>query len=132
MGNDTLSSSNERECEEVIDLNSALGNDARSQQNSAPCCCATRKRLLGVDFGHARIGLSLSDPLQIIASPLPSIQGSKNPSVAARFVADEIKRRQLDIGLIVVGLPIHLNGSESGALDRGAVVCSDARAADVH
>jgi putative holliday junction resolvase len=71
------------------------------------------KRLLGVDFGHARIGLSVSDPLQIIASPLPSVQGSKNPETAARFVAEEIKRKQFDIELIVVGLPIHLNGTES-------------------
>ena len=71
------------------------------------------KRLLGVDFGHVRIGLSISDPLQIIASPLPMIQGSKNPTTAARTVANEIKQRKLDIGLIVVGLPIHLNGSES-------------------
>lgn len=71
------------------------------------------KRLLGVDFGHARIGLSISDPLQIIASPLPSIQGSRNPTIAAKLVAEEIKRQQLDLGLIVVGLPIHLNGTES-------------------
>ena len=71
------------------------------------------KRLLGVDFGHARIGLSISDPLQIIASPLPNAKGSKNPKMAARFVADEIKRLKLDLDMIVVGLPIHLNGSES-------------------
>jgi putative Holliday junction resolvase len=71
------------------------------------------KRLLGVDFGHARIGLSISDPLQIIASPLPSIQGSRNPAIAAMTVAEEIKRRQLDLDFIVVGLPIHLDGSES-------------------
>ena len=83
------------------------------------------KRLLGVDFGHVRIGLSLSDPLQIIASPLPPIQGSKNPNTAAQHVADEIKRRQLEIGLIVVGLPIHLNGSES---ERSAEVRAFAQA----
>jgi putative holliday junction resolvase len=71
------------------------------------------KRLLGVDFGHARIGLAISDPLQIIASPLPAIKGSKNPTHAAQTVADEIKRLGLDLDLIVVGLPIHLNGSES-------------------
>ena len=61
-----------------------------------------KKRLLGVDFGHVRIGLAMSDPLQIIASPLATIQGSKNPRIAAK-----------DIGQIIVGLPLHLNGKES-------------------
>jgi putative Holliday junction resolvase len=71
------------------------------------------KRLLGVDFGHARIGLSVSDPLQIIASPLPSIHGSRNPTLAAKLLAEEIKRQRLDLEIIVIGLPIHLNGTES-------------------
>ncbi len=72
-----------------------------------------KKRLLGVDFGHVRIGLSLSDPLNIIASPLPTIQGSRNPAVAAQHVAAEIQKRKLDIGQIIVGLPLHMNGKES-------------------
>ena len=72
-----------------------------------------KKRLLGVDFGHARIGLSISDPLQIIASPLATIQGSKKPAVAARLVAQEIASRSLQIDAIIVGLPLHLNGKES-------------------
>jgi putative Holliday junction resolvase len=72
-----------------------------------------KKRLLGVDFGHARIGLAISDPLHIIASPLETIQGSKNPERAAKNVAAELQRKKLDIGQIVVGLPLHLNGKES-------------------
>ncbi len=71
------------------------------------------KRLLGVDFGHVRVGLSISDPLQIIASPLATILGSKNPAVAAKFLAAEIRKRVLDLDGIVVGLPLHLNGKES-------------------
>ena len=121
--NNKMPDSGEREYGDVTDrddVNRALLTrsdrlqvDARSQPNSVNYCCTTPNRLLGVDFGYARIGLSVSDPLQIIASPLPSVHGSKNPSMAAKTVSDEIKRRELNIGLIVVGLPIHLNGSES-------------------
>lgn len=72
-----------------------------------------KRRLLGIDYGHARIGLSLSDPLQIIASPLSTIQGSKNPAVAAKNVVAEIEKQRLDIEQIIIGLPLHLNGKES-------------------
>ena len=72
-----------------------------------------KKRLLGVDFGHARIGLSVSDPMHIIASPLDTIPGSKNPKRAAQNVVDELQKKKLDIGQIIVGLPLHLSGEES-------------------
>lgn len=71
------------------------------------------KRLLGVDFGHARTGLSVSDPSCIIASPLAVIPGSKDLALAARLVAAEIQKKGLCIREVIVGLPIHLNGTES-------------------
>ncbi len=70
-------------------------------------------RLLGVDFGHARIGLAVSDPLHLIASPLATIRGSKNPVTAATNVAAEVRKLKMDIDQIIVGLPLHMNGSES-------------------
>lgn len=72
-----------------------------------------KKRLLAIDFGHARIGFAISDPLHIIASPLAPIKGSKNPLVAAQYVVAEMKRLNLDIGQIIVGLPLHMDGTES-------------------
>ncbi len=71
------------------------------------------KRILGIDFGSARIGLAISDPLHVIASPLCTVKGSKNPGRAAATVAEELKKRHLDIGLILVGLPLLLKGIEA-------------------
>jgi putative Holliday junction resolvase len=71
------------------------------------------KRILAVDFGHVRIGLAISDPLHIIASPLDTIQGSKKPELAAKNVSEEINKKKMDIEQIIVGLPLHLNGHES-------------------
>ena len=74
-------------------------------------------RVLAIDFGHARIGLSISDPRMLIASPLAVIKGSKDPEKAAKSVVTDVKalltKHQIEIELIVVGLPLHLNGTES-------------------
>lgn len=74
-------------------------------------------RVLAIDFGHVRIGLSISDPSRLIASPLEVVAGSKDPEKAAKSVAKDVKRlilqNQLEIDLIIVGLPLNLNGSES-------------------
>jgi putative holliday junction resolvase len=74
-------------------------------------------RILAVDFGHVRMGLAISDPLNMFASPLPLIQGFKNPKKAAESLVAAIKEicatRKIEIDLILVGLPLHLDGSES-------------------
>jgi len=37
-----------------------------------------KNRIVGIDFGKARIGLALSDPSQTIASPLHVVPFGKN------------------------------------------------------
>ena len=34
-------------------------------------------RLLGIDYGMKRIGLALSDPSKILASPLPTLEAER-------------------------------------------------------
>jgi len=70
---------------------------------------APRTRLLGVDFGTVRIGLAVSDPDRIIASPLATYRRQSRDEDAAFF-----KRlvTEQEIGSIVVGLPVHLSGAE--------------------
>lgn len=74
-------------------------------------------RILAVDFGHVRTGLALSDPLNMFASPLPNIRGSKDPKEAAANLQQAVeklcKERGIEIDLIIIGLPVHLDGSES-------------------
>ena len=66
-------------------------------------------RLLGVDYGSVRIGLSISDPERRLASPLAVYErrGREQDSLYFRSLvsAEEIKA-------IVVGLPVHLDGRE--------------------
>jgi putative Holliday junction resolvase len=66
-------------------------------------------RLLGVDYGHVRIGLAVSDADCKIAFPLATYQRRNREGDAAYFqnvVAEE------KIGALVVGLPVHLSGRE--------------------
>ena len=68
-----------------------------------------RSRLLGVDYGSVRIGLAVSDADRKIASPLATYE-RRGPEADARYFQDLIEREE--IGRIVVGLPVHLDGGE--------------------
>ena len=65
------------------------------------------KRILGIDFGTSRIGLSLSDPLGIIAQPYDTI---KNDGRAMTTLAAIIQAEQVE--LVIVGMPLNLKGEK--------------------
>ena len=72
------------------------------------------RRILGVDFGQARIGVAISDELGLLAHPLETIPGAKIDA-AARRVA-EIAREK-DVERVVLGMPRHMNGELGAAAD---------------
>ena len=70
-----------------------------------------RGRLLAVDYGERRIGLAISDPMGIIASPAGFIlrRAGKRPPIA------ELIRRATALAArgFVVGLPLDENGEDT-------------------
>jgi putative holliday junction resolvase len=72
-------------------------------------------RVLGVDFGHKRIGLALSDETGTIASPLTYIDGGGIAAVS-REIVKLCSERQA--GKIVVGVPLRLDGTRSEQTER--------------
>ncbi len=68
-----------------------------------------RARLLGLDVGSKTIGLAISDSAFAVASPLITLKRGK-------FTADGAKLREIaaerDIGGLIVGLPVAMDGSE--------------------
>jgi putative Holliday junction resolvase len=65
-------------------------------------------RTLGLDVGDKRIGVAISDPGEILASPLAIITREDDK----KAIADIIKLvDQYDVERIVVGLPYSLDGS---------------------
>ncbi len=62
-------------------------------------------RILGLDFGRARIGVAISDELQMLAHPLETIPAHEEP---ASRVAEIVREKQVDH--VVAGIPRQMNG----------------------
>ncbi len=67
-------------------------------------------RILGIDHGLKRMGLALSDPLHIIASPFKTLIVSDEEDIFDSL--KEIAEVQ-DIEIIVIGLPKGMKGQET-------------------
>ena len=65
-------------------------------------------RNLGLDIGDKRIGVALSDPLGILASPL-TIINRRNEGSDVEAIINIIDQNQ--VGRIIVGLPRSMDGS---------------------
>lgn len=63
-------------------------------------------RIIGIDFGKARTGLAVSDPLQIFASALDTLPSAKIIDYLQKYVAKGER-----IIRFVVGYPLNLNGA---------------------
>ena len=68
-------------------------------------------RILGIDYGEARVGVAITDPLNITAQGLETIQRNNSDKVVLRRL-DEILE-EYEIETIVVGLPLNMNGTIS-------------------
>ncbi|MFO7890897.1 MAG: Holliday junction resolvase RuvX [bacterium] len=67
-------------------------------------------RILGLDYGRKRIGVSISDPLQITAQPLYALEGLKETEKIERILK---LIEQYDVKCVVVGYPLTLKGKTS-------------------
>jgi putative Holliday junction resolvase len=68
-------------------------------------------RILAIDFGTKRIGIAVTDPLQLIANPLQTIESNQ----ILPFLEDYLKREVVEA--IVVGDPKSMDGSPSGPVE---------------
>ena len=67
-------------------------------------------RALGIDYGEKRVGLALSDRLNLIASPYKTLQ-----YISENDLISEIKKIVIDkeIKVFVIGLPLNMKGEDS-------------------
>lgn len=63
-------------------------------------------RILGVDYGTIRVGVAVSDELQITARPMDVVARADIVAYVERLA------QEMEIAKIVVGLPTSLSGSE--------------------
>ena len=67
-------------------------------------------RILGIDYGDSRIGLALSDPQKIIASPYKTVD-SRDKQNLINIFNSIIKEKNIEF--LVIGFPISLKGRET-------------------
>lgn len=68
-------------------------------------------RLIGIDFGTKRIGIAISDPLNIFASPLITVRNHE----FEEFLTDYLKNETIDG--FVIGYPRTMNNEASEAVN---------------
>jgi putative holliday junction resolvase len=79
--------------------------------------------ILGIDFGRARIGLAISDELQLLAHPLETIPANKD---FMKRIAEIVRNRKIDE--IVVGVPRHMSGEVGKAANEALEFAAKLRA----
>ncbi len=69
-------------------------------------------RLIGLDLGSKRIGVSICDEKQLIATPYKTIHKSKNNELIK-----ELKNiiQENDIKAIIIGYPLNMDGSSGSS-----------------
>jgi len=67
-------------------------------------------RTIGIDYGRARVGIAVSDPLGIFASPLETVPATKIIDYLQKYAAggETVER-------FVVGWPLNLDGQPAEA-----------------
>ena len=66
-------------------------------------------RIIGIDYGSARVGVAQSDPLGIFASPLETVPATNIIEYLKKYALGET------IVKFIVGYPLNLDGSHAGA-----------------
>ena len=66
-------------------------------------------RVLAIDYGTKRVGLAVTDPLQLIANTLTTVEEKQVIGYLKEYFAKE------DVSTIVLGKPSRMDGSETHA-----------------
>lgn len=66
-------------------------------------------RILALDYGKKRTGIAVTDPLQMIASPLTTVETQQLFEYLKDYVAKETVEK------ILIGLPLNLDGTDTDA-----------------
>lgn len=68
-------------------------------------------RVLGIDYGDARVGIAVTDALGITAQGLKTINYNGNDKQILTMLDDIIK--EYEVTIIVVGMPLNMDGTKT-------------------
>ena len=70
-------------------------------------------RILGIDYGEARVGIAITDALNVTAQGVETINRNGSDKIVLKRLDEILEKYNNEIDTIVVGMPLHLNGSVS-------------------
>ena len=71
----------------------------------------TNMRKLGIDYGDARVGIAITDPLNITVQGLETIQRNGSDKIVLRRLDEILEKYEVDT--LVVGMPLNLKGEKT-------------------
>lgn len=69
-------------------------------------------RILAIDYGTKRVGIAVSDPMQIIATGLDTVLTTKLFDFLEKYISQE------EVEIMVIGMPLHLDGQPAQIADK--------------
>jgi putative Holliday junction resolvase len=72
-------------------------------------------RILGIDYGDARVGVAITDELRITAQGLETIFHNNNDKIVLKRIEEIVN--EYKVGTIVIGIPYNLDGSGSKRIE---------------
>lgn len=68
-------------------------------------------RKLGIDYGDSRVGIAITDELEITAQGLETIHTNGNDKIVLKKFDEILKKYEIDT--FVIGMPINMDGSKT-------------------
>lgn len=66
-------------------------------------------RRIAIDYGAVRVGIAMSDPSSILATPFQTFRNEEALDQVCEII------NEYEISVVYVGLPLHLSGEESNS-----------------
>lgn len=72
-------------------------------------------RILGIDYGDARVGVAISDPLRVTSQGLETIHHGGNDKKVLKRLEEILNEYEIDT--IVIGMPFNMDGTSSDRVE---------------
>ena len=73
-------------------------------------------RKLGIDYGDSRVGIAITDALNITVQGLETIHHQGNDKMVLKRLEEILNQYEIDT--LVIGMPINMNGSKTERVEK--------------
>ena len=73
-------------------------------------------RKLGIDYGDSRVGIAITDALNITVQGLETIHHQGNDKIVLKRLEELLNEYEIDT--LVIGMPINMNGSKAERVEK--------------